>query len=419
MNQSIIRKPELLMPASNLEVLQTAVRYGADAVYIGGEAYGLRAGARNFTPDAMRAGIDYAHQHGVRVHVTVNILAHNDDLEGIEDYLYELKSMQPDALIISDPGVFDLAVKICPEIERHISTQANNTNYGTVAFWHRLGAKRVVCARELTLCEIRELRAHASSDMEIETFIHGAMCISYSGRCLLSSFMTGRDANRGACTHPCRWNYSVVEETRPKEVMPVFENERGTFIFHSKDLCMIDHMDDLIDAGIDSFKVEGRMKNSLYVATVCRAYRDAIDLCLRDRKAYRERIPWYLEQVSNCTHRDFGTGFFYGRPGSDGQVYQGSPYHKESVYLGIAGDEAGTDGCSFWLEQKNKFSVGDMIEVMGFDGQDRCLQVLSIQDSEGREQESAPHARQMVRVTVSAPVVYGEVLRSARTVTGS
>ena len=400
------------MPASNLEVLQTAVRYGADAVYFGGEAYGLRAGARNFTPDDMRRGIDYAHKHGVRVHVTVNILAHNDDLEGIDAYLHELKSMQPDALIISDPGVFDLAVKICPEIERHISTQANNTNYGTVAFWNRQGAKRVVCARELTLREIRELREHAPSDMEIETFIHGAMCISYSGRCLLSSFMTGRDANRGACTHPCRWNYSVVEETRPGEVMPVFENERGTFIFHSKDLCMIDHMDDLIDAGIDSFKVEGRMKNSLYVATVCRAYRHAIDLCIHDRESYRAHIPWYLEQVCSCTHRDFSTGFFYGRADSEGQVYHGSPYRKESVYLGIAGDPAGADGCAFWLEQKNKFSVGDMIEVMGLDGQDRSTQVLSIQDSDGREQESAPHAKQRVRVTVSVPVTYGEVLRS-------
>ena len=407
------------MPASNLEVLQTAVRYGADAVYIGGEAYGLRAGARNFTSDDMRQGIDYAHQHGVRVHVTVNILAHNNDLEGIEAYLHELKSMQPDALIISDPGVFDLAVKTCPEIERHISTQANNTNYGTVSFWHRQGAKRVVCARELTLREIRELREHAPSDMEIETFIHGAMCISYSGRCLLSSFMTGRDANRGACTHPCRWNYSVVEETRPGEVMPVFENERGTFIFHSKDLCMIDHMDDLIDAGIDSFKVEGRMKNSLYVATVCRAYRDAIDLCLSDRKAYKERIRWYLEQVCSCTHRDFSTGFFYGRPDSEGQVYEGSPYHKESVYLGIAGDEAGTDGCAFWLEQKNKFSVGDTIEAMGYDGRDRSIKVLSIQDSDGRRQNSAPHAKQRVKVTVSAPVAYGEVLRSTQNVTGS
>ena len=414
-----IRKPELLLPAGSMDVFRTVLDYGADAVYIGGEAFGLRAMAKNFSPEEMAEAVALAHSRGKKVYVTANILAHNEDLAAAEQYFREMKEIGPDAFIISDPALFMLAKEICPETDLHISTQANNTNYGTFRFWYDLGAKRVVTARELSLEEIREIREKIPADMEIETFIHGAMCISYSGRCLLSSFMTGRDANRGACTHPCRWNYSVVEETRPKEVMPVFENERGTFIFHSKDLCMIDHMDDLIDAGIDSFKVEGRMKNSLYVATVCRAYRDAIDLCLRDRKAYRERIPWYLEQVSNCTHRDFGTGFFYGRPGSDGQVYQGSPYHKESVYLGIAGDEAGTDGCSFWLEQKNKFSVGDMIEVMGFDGQDRCLQVLSIQDSEGREQESAPHARQMVRVTVSAPVVYGEVLRSARTVTGS
>ena len=412
-----VKKPELLMPASNLEVLKTAVRYGADAVYIGGSAYGLRAGARNFTPDDMRTGIRYAHEHGVHVHVTVNILAHNDDMDGIRDYLYELKEMQPDALIIADPGVFDLAGAICPGIDRHISTQANNTNAGTFEFWHRLGAARIVCARELSLREIREIRERVPEDLEIETFIHGAMCISYSGRCLLSSYMAGRDANRGACTHPCRWKYSVVEETRPGEFMPVFENERGSFIFHSKDLCMIGHMDDLIDAGIDSFKVEGRMKNALYVATVCRAYRHAIDTCLADRDSYRAHIPWYLEQVSGCTHRAFDTGFFYGRPGEEGQVYGGSPYHKDRIYLGIAGhcdpDCGEGAGKRFLLEQKNKFSVGDEIEIMDPDGRDRRAVVLSITDTEGNAQESAPHAKQMVIVTLSEPVRGGEVLRSA------
>ena len=272
-----MRKPELLIPASSLEVLKTAVIFGADAVYIGGEAFGLRAKARNFSSREMQQGIAFAHDHGVKVHVTANILAHNDDLEGAEKYFYELKEMKPDALIIADPGMFTLAREICPEIDIHISTQANNTNYMTYLFWHKLGAKRVVSARELSLKEIKEIRSKIPKDMEIESFIHGAMCISYSGRCLLSSYFTGRDANQGACTHPCRWKYAVVEEKRPGEYLPVYENERGTYIFNSKDLCMIEHIPEMIDAGIDSFKIEGRMKTALYVATVARTYRKAID----------------------------------------------------------------------------------------------------------------------------------------------
>ena len=257
------RHPELLIPASSLEVLKTAVMFGADAVYIGGEAFGLRAKAKNFSMEDMREGIAFAHEHDVKVYVTANILAHNDDLEGVREYFQELKEIKPDALIIADPAIFEIAGEICPEIERHISTQANNTNYGTFNFWHKLGATRVVTARELSLEEIREIRANIPDDLEIETFVHGAMCISYSGRCLLSNFMVGRDANRGACTHPCRWKYSIVEETRPGEVMPVFENERGTYIFNSKDLCMIEHIPELLESGIDSLKIEGRMKTAL------------------------------------------------------------------------------------------------------------------------------------------------------------
>ena len=272
-----MRKTELLIPASNLEVLKTAVMFGADAVYIGGEAFGLRAKAKNFSPEDMREGIRFAHEHGVRVHVTANILAHNYDLEGAKEYFKELKDIRPDALIIADPGMYTLAKEICPEIERHVSTQANNTNYLTYKFWYDQGAKRVVTARELSLEEIKEIRANIPEDMEIESFIHGAMCISYSGRCLLSNYFTGRDANQGACTHPCRWKYAVVEEQRPGEYLPVYENERGTYIFNSKDLCMIEHIPDLIEAGIDSFKIEGRMKTALYVATVARTYRKAID----------------------------------------------------------------------------------------------------------------------------------------------
>ena len=291
------RHPELLIPASNLEVLKTAVIFGADAVYIGGEAFGLRAKAKNFSREDMAEGIRFAHDHGVRVHVTANILAHNGDLPGVRKYFEELREMQPDALIIADPAVFEIAKEVCPEIERHISTQANNTNYGTFNFWWKQGAKRVVTARELSLKEIKEIRRNIPEEMEIESFIHGAMCISYSGRCLLSSYFTGRDANRGACTHPCRWKYSIVEETRPGEYMPVYENERGTFIFNSKDLCMIEHIPELIDAGIDSFKIEGRMKTALYVATVARTYRKAIDDYLEDPALYEKNMPWYLDQI--------------------------------------------------------------------------------------------------------------------------
>ena len=271
-----MRKPELLVPASSLEVLKVAVIFGADAVYIGGEVFGLRAKAKNFSMEDMKEGVEFAHAHGVKVYVTANILAHNQDLEGVRAYFAELKEIGPDALIISDPGVYRIAMEVCPEIERHISTQANNTNYGTYQFWYEQGAKRVVTARELSLAEIKEIREHIPEEMEIETFIHGAMCISYSGRCLLSNYFTGRDANQGACTHPCRWKYAVVEESRPGEYLPVYENERGTYIFNSKDLCMIEHIPDLLDAGIDSYKIEGRMKTALYVATVARTYRKAV-----------------------------------------------------------------------------------------------------------------------------------------------
>ena len=329
------RHPELLIPASSLEVLKTAVVFGADAVYIGGEAFGLRAKAKNFSKEDMMEGIRFAHEHDVKVYVTANILAHNYDLEGVREYFKELKEIKPDALIIADPGVFEIAKEVCPEIERHVSTQANNTNYATYMFWYRQGASRVVSARELSMREIKEIRAHIPDDLEIETFVHGAMCISYSGRCLLSNFFTGRDANHGACTHPCRWKYSVVEETRPGEYMPVYENERGTYIFNSKDLCMIEHIPELIDAGIDSFKIEGRMKTALYVATVARTYRKAIDDYQKDPELYRKNMPWYLDQISNCTYRQFTTGFFFGKPSEEAQIYDSNTYIREYTYLGI------------------------------------------------------------------------------------
>ena len=358
----------------------------------------------------MRAGIEFAHEHGARVHVTVNILAHNDDLEGVREYLHELKEMGPDALIIADPAIFDLAGEICPSIDRHISTQANNTNYGTYRFWRRLGAKRVVSARELSLEEIREIREHIPEDMEIESFIHGAMCISYSGRCLLSNYFTGRDANQGACTHPCRWKYSIVEETRPGEYMPVYENERGTFIFNSKDLCMIGHIPEMIGAGIDSFKIEGRMKTALYVATVARTYRKAIDDYLEDEAKYRANMPWYLDQISNCTYRQFTTGFYFGKPDETSQIYDNNTYVKEYTYLGIIGDEK--DGM-YRIEQRNKFSVGEKIEIMKPDGRNVEVIVNKITDEEGKEQESAPHPKQVLYVDLGGKADRYDILRRA------
>lgn len=387
------RHPELLIPASSLDVLKTAVVFGADAVYIGGEAFGLRAKAKNFTLEEMEQGISFAHARGVKVYVTANIFAHNEDLPGIRSYFSELREIRPDALIISDPGVFDIAQEICPEIECHISTQANNTNYGTYRFWHRQGASRVVCARELSLKEIKNLRENIPDDLEIEAFVHGAMCISYSGRCLLSNYFTGRDANRGACTHPCRWKYAVVEESRPGEYMPVYENERGTYIFNSRDLCMIEHIPELMDAGIDSFKIEGRMKNALYVATVARTYRKAIDDWKEDLALYREHMPWYLEQISGCTHRQYTTGFFFGKPDENTQIYDNSTYHKEYTYLGTV--EEVKDGLCR-LEQRNKFSVGETIEIMKPDGRNIETAVRQILNEEGEEQESAPHAKQIL-----------------------
>ena len=402
------RHPELLIPASSLEVLKTAVIFGADAVYIGGEAFGLRAKAKNFSLEDMKEGIAFAHAHDVKVYVTANILAHNGDLDGVRTYFEELKEIGPDALIIADPGVFDIAKEVCPEIERHISTQANNTNYGTYNFWYRQGASRVVSARELSLQELKELRAKIPADLEIETFVHGAMCISYSGRCLLSNYFTGRDANQGACTHPCRWKYAVVEETRPGEYMPVYENERGTYIFNSKDLCMIEHIPELIDAGIDSLKIEGRMKTALYVATVARTYRKALDDYQKDPELYRKNMPWYLDQISNCTYRQFTTGFFFGKPDSESQIYDSNTYIKEYTYLGIVGE---VKDCLIRIELRNKFSVGETIEIMKPDGRNVEAKVVRIVNQDGEEQENAPHPKQILFVELSEQADVYDLLR--------
>ena len=403
------KRPELLLPAANPEVMRTAFLYGADAVYIGGEAFSLRAKADNFSLPDMRECVEYAHGLGKKVYVTANIFAHNEDLDEIGRYFGELGEIGPDGLLISDPGVYSIASSICPQIARHISTQANNTNYGTCLFWHGLGAERIVLGRELSLSEIREIREHIPADLELEAFVHGSMCISYSGRCLLSNFMTERDANRGSCTHPCRWKYTLMEEQRPGEYFPVFENDRGTYIFNSRDLCMIGHIPDLIEAGIDSFKIEGRMKTALYVAVTARTYRKAIDDYLESPEKYAASMDWYKSQIGYCTNRDYTTGFFYGRPGNTEQIYDSSTYKQNAVFLGIS---EGTDANGLTvLIQKNKFSTGDVIQIMAPSGEDIETEVTGIFDENGTAQDSAPHAKQELHVEFSYKPEKGCVLR--------
>lgn len=404
-----MRQIELLIPAGSLEVLKVAVDYGADAVYIGGEAFGLRANAHNFTIEDMKQAVRYCHEHSVKLYVTANIFAHNDDLEGVRAYFGSIKPVGIDALIISDPAIFMLAKEILPEVERHVSTQANNTNYGIYKFWYDLGATRVVSARELSLKEIKEIRKNIPEDMEIESFVHGAMCISYSGRCLLSHFLTGRDANQGACTHPCRWKYSVVEEKRPGEYFPVEEDDRGTYIFNSKDLCMVEHIPELIDAGIDSFKIEGRMKTALYVATVARTYRKAIDDYLKSEELYKENLSYYKEEIGKCTYRQFTTGFYFGKTDSDSQVYDNNEYVKDYIYIGKV-EEVDSEGRAKFI-QRNKFSVGEQVEAMLFDGSNQMLTVRAIYNENMESVESAPHPKEKLTVDFGLPLKEGMILR--------
>ena len=403
------RKVELLVPAGSLEVLKVAVDYGADAVYIGGQAYGLRAKADNFSIDEMKEAAAYAHAKNAKVYVTANIFAHNYDIDGMKTYFEQLKDTGVDAVLVSDPGIFTLAKETMPDMELHISTQANNTNYLTYNFWYKLGAKRVVTARELSLAEIRQIRDHIPDDMEIESFMHGAMCISYSGRCLLSSYFTGRDANRGACTHPCRWKYHIVEETRPGEYMPVNEDDRGTYIFNSKDLCMVEHIPEMIDAGIDSFKIEGRMKTALYVATVARTYRKAIDDYMESPELYRSNMEYYKSEIAKCTYRQFTTGFYFGKTDSDSQIYDNNTYIKNYTYIGNV-QLVTEDGLAVF-EQKNKFSVGEMIEAMDFDGTNTSCRVEEIYNDKMEKMESAPHPKMQLYVRLDRPVSAGMILR--------
>lgn len=409
----IDKKTELLAPAGDLEKLKIAVLYGADAVYIGGEEYSLRAKAKNFTEEQMKEGIEFAHSHGAKVYVTANIYAHNSDFEGMAEYFKKIEAIGADAILISDLGVFSVAREAVPNMEIHVSTQANNTNYMSANMWYKLGARRVVVARELSFKEIKTIRENIPADMDIEAFVHGAMCISYSGRCLLSNYLSGRDANKGECVHACRWKYYLMEETRPGEYMPVVENERGTYIYNSKDLCMIEHIPELIDAGVQSFKIEGRMKTPFYVGTVVKAYRQAIDDCLKDRALYESKKEYYLEEVSKASHREYTTGFYYRKPDGNEQVYTNNSYIRDYDFIGMVEEDYDEiTGCAVVM-QRNKFEVGDEIEVMPAKGESWKMTVTKMWNEDGEEVMSAPHPQQLLKVKFDKPVKKHDMLRKA------
>lgn len=403
-----MRKPELLSPAGDLEKLKIAVNYGADAVYVGGESFGLRAKAKNFTLKEMAEGVEYAHSHGAKVYVTANIFAHNNDFEGMAEYFKELDKINVDAVLAADPGVFSVLRKSAPNMPVHISTQANNTNYHTAEFWKSLGAERIVAARELSLEEIGEITKN--TDIELEAFVHGAMCISYSGRCLLSAYFTGRDANKGECTHPCRWKYYITEATREGEFLPVNEDERGTYIFNSKDLCMIEYIPELVNAGVMSFKIEGRIKTAYYVAVVTRIYREAIDDYFKSPKLYESKKEYYLEEVKKASYRGFTTGFYFGKPTHEGQVYGNSAYIKEYDFVGVVKEYDSQRGVAI-IEQRNKFVVGDEVEFLCAGRDNFKIKISSITDMEGNDRESAPHAQELVKIPVGREVKQMDIMR--------
>ena len=405
----MIKKPELLCPAGDLERLKAAVDFGADAVYLAGEEFGMRTAAKNFSYDDLREGTKYAHERGVAVHVTCNTIPHNDEIARLPEHLCALADIGVDAIIASDFGTINLVKKYAPKQQLHISVQSGIVNYVTARAFCDMGADRLVLARELSLPEIAEIRAKTPKNVELESFVHGAMCVSFSARCLLSSYMTGRDANRGDCAQPCRWSYSLMEEKRPGEYLPVYENERGTYIFNSKDLCMIEYIPEIIDAGIDSLKIEGRMKTALYVACVARTYRKAIDDYLESEEKYRANMDWYRAEIAKCTYRQFTTGFYFGKPDENTQIYDSNTYVNEFVYLGTVEsiDERGLAK----FEQRNKFCVGDTIELMKRDGQNVETKVLAMYNEEGEVVESCPHSKQIIYVELSVKPEAHDIMR--------
>lgn len=391
-----MKKIELLAPAGDLEKLKFAIDYGADAVYFGGEMFSLRAGAGNLTIDEIKEGVKYCHDRGKKAHMAINVYAHNEDIEPLREYLQKIKDIKIDAFIISDPGIIMLVKEIIPRAEIHLSTQANTTNYLTARFWYQQGVKRIVTARELTFSELIEMRKNIPAGMEMESFVQGAMCISYSGRCLLSNYMIERDANRGQCAHPCRWKYKLVEEKRPGEYYPVEEDGRGTYILNSRDLCMIEHIPQLIDAGICSFKIEGRMKSIFYVANIVRAYRYAIDAYMADPEHYEFKEEW-LKDLKMASHREFTTGFYFDKPTNKDQNYQTSAYTRDYSFTGIVLEYDPETGIAV-VEQRNKMNIGDTIEVFGPDCEGFEFTLDYMHNEEDEPIESAPHPQQILRI---------------------
>ncbi len=406
-------KVELLSPAGDLERLKIAVIYGADAVYVGGEVFGLRAGAKNFSYEELCKGVDYAHEKGVKVYVTANIIPHNKDLIGLPKYVKELDKIGVDGIIVSDPGTFSIIRNTTPSMEIHISTQANNTNYETIRFWHRLGAKRVVLARELSFDEIKEMRLNLPDSVELEAFVHGAMCISYSGRCLLSNYLIGRDANRGECAHTCRWRYHLVEERRPGEYLPVFEDEKGSYIMNSKDLCMIEHIPEIIESGIQSLKIEGRMKTIYYVATVTRAYRHAIDSYYKSPKDWKFNTEW-MKEIKKASHREFTTGFYFKKPDHKEHVYKEDPYIRDYSFIGIIKEYDKKTGVAT-IQQRNRFFSGDEIEIIGPGERVIKMVISKMWNDEGKIIDVAPHPQQTVKFVINEKVEPYYILRKKQT----
>ena len=404
-----MKKIELLAPAGDINKLKTAVEYGADAVYLGGESFGLRKASKNFSMEDIKWATDYLHERGKKIHVTLNIIPHNDDMEGVEEYIKELYEIGVDALIVADPGMFMKVKEVAPDFPIHISTQGSVTNVETVKFWQKLGAERVGMARELRLKEVADIIKEVGDTIEVETFAHGAMCMSYSGRCLLSNYMTGRDANMGDCAQPCRYKYNLVEEKRPGEYFPIEEHEEGTFIMNSKDLCMIEHIDEMIEAGIASLKIEGRVKSEYYLATVIRSYRMAIDAYYADPENYKYD-PSLLEEIKKVSHRDFTTGFFYGQANEDSQVYEDNSYIRGYDFVGIVLDYDEETKIAT-IEQRNRVFVGEEIEIFGPGIKHFDYKIEKMLDDKDREIDVANKAKQIFKIKIEEPIKKGFILR--------
>lgn len=406
------KKIELLAPAGDMEKLKISLEYGADAVYFAGELFGLRAGAKNFTIEEIKEAVAYTHSKGKKAHLTVNIFAHNEDIDGLRNYIEKVKDIPLDAFIVSDTGVFMLIKEIIPHAEVHLSTQANTTNYKTAEFWYNQGVKRIVLARELSFEEIITLNKKLPEDLELESFIHGAMCISYSGRCLLSNFMTERDANRGACSHPCRWEYQIVEKQRPDEFFPIEEDERGTYIMNSRDLCMIEHIPDMIESGLASAKIEGRMKSVFYAATIVGTYRKAIDAYYANPEGYTFKPEW-LAELKKVSHREFTSGFYYNKPTNKDQNYDSSTYRRDYVFVGIVKKYDPATGFAT-IEQRNKINVGDEVELFGPNTDFFTQKIEHLYNEEGEAIESAPHAQQLIQFKTANPVSENFMVRKPK-----